>query len=110
MKIPLRIQFFSLRQKLPKGQAGAVACACLRRELSGEPDAGNPHVRFDEGRGDFKSPSYSTGLRYKSCVVNVAFLSHDRREWSFSSRESILGRKVGMMEVLGNQLTVVSSQ
>jgi len=24
-------------------------CECLRRELSGEPDAGNPHVRFDEG-------------------------------------------------------------
>jgi hypothetical protein len=28
---------------------------------SGEPDAGNPHVRFDEGRGDVESPSYSTG-------------------------------------------------
>ena len=28
---------------------------------SGEPDAGNPHVRFDEGRGDIESPSYSTG-------------------------------------------------
>src|SRR5450755_4328731 len=27
------------------------ACACLRREFSGEPDAGNPHLRFDEGRG-----------------------------------------------------------
>ena len=26
------------------------ACACLRREFSGEPDAGNPHLRFDEGR------------------------------------------------------------
>jgi len=25
-------------------------CARLRRELSGEPDAGNPHLRFDEGR------------------------------------------------------------
>src|ERR1700730_5725531 len=25
-------------------------CACLRREFSGEPDAGNPHLRFDEGR------------------------------------------------------------
>ena len=24
--------------------------ACLRREFSGEPDAGNPHLRFDEGR------------------------------------------------------------
>src|ERR1700676_4187407 len=28
----------------------ATACAYLRRELSGEPDAGNLHVRFDEGR------------------------------------------------------------
>ena len=27
---------------------------------SGEPDAGNPHVRFDEGRGS-SDPSYSTG-------------------------------------------------
>jgi hypothetical protein len=28
---------------------------------SGEPDAGNPHVRFDEGRGTGLVPSYSTG-------------------------------------------------
>jgi hypothetical protein len=28
-------------------------CACLRRELSGEPDAGNLHLPFDEGRGTF---------------------------------------------------------
>src|SRR5262249_56705373 len=27
-------------------------CACLRRELSGEPDAGNLHLWFDEGRVD----------------------------------------------------------
>jgi hypothetical protein len=27
----------------------------------GEPDAGNPHVRFDEGRGTVLVPSYSTG-------------------------------------------------
>jgi len=39
------------------GTSGAVGaapsfgvCACLRRELSGEPDAGNLHLRFDEGR------------------------------------------------------------
>src|SRR5216684_2758644 len=25
-------------------------CACLRREFSGEPDVGNLHLRFDEGR------------------------------------------------------------
>ena len=36
------------------GKAGADPsigyCACLRRELSGEPDVGNLHLRFDEGR------------------------------------------------------------
>ena len=52
------------------GAAGADpslgACACLRREFSGEPDAGNPLVRFDEGRVSRAalrrhSLSYSTG-------------------------------------------------
>src|SRR5208337_3174052 len=28
-----------------------TTCACSRRESLREPDAGNPHVRFDEGRG-----------------------------------------------------------
>jgi hypothetical protein len=36
------------------GEVGAGSsvgyCACLRRERSGEPDAGNLHLRFDEGR------------------------------------------------------------
>ena len=33
------------------GAAPSVGCcACLRREFSGEPDAGNLHLRFDEGR------------------------------------------------------------
>lgn len=36
------------------GEVGASPsigyCACLRRELSGEPDVGNLHLRFDEGR------------------------------------------------------------
>jgi len=36
-------------------------CACLRRELSGEPDVVNLHLRFDEGRGTCSVPSYSTG-------------------------------------------------
>ena len=39
-------------------------CACLRLELSGEPDAGNLHLRFDEGRVGRaivgRPPSYST--------------------------------------------------
>jgi len=34
-------------------------CACLRRELSGEPDAGNLHLRFDEGRVGRGLPSPS---------------------------------------------------
>jgi hypothetical protein len=41
---------------------------------SGEPDAGNPHVRFDEGRGAAKVPSYSTGsvdsARYRAATVS----------------------------------------
>jgi len=28
-----------------------TTCACSRRESLREPDAGNLHVRFDEGRG-----------------------------------------------------------
>ena len=27
----------------------------------GEPDAGNPHVRFNEGRDELNPPSYSIG-------------------------------------------------
>ena len=43
-------------------------CACLRRELSGEPDAGNLHLRFDEGRvgratGVAFSPTLPINLR-----------------------------------------------
>jgi hypothetical protein len=30
---------------------------------SGEPDAGNPHVRFDEGRGDVHVPLLLYGLQ-----------------------------------------------
>ena len=36
-------------------------CACLRREFPGEPDAGNLHLRFDEGRVGTRLLSYSTG-------------------------------------------------
>jgi hypothetical protein len=40
-------------------------CACLRRELSGEPDVVNLHLRFDEGRVGRalgrRPLSYSTG-------------------------------------------------
>ena len=47
------------------GWSSTGTCACLRRELSGEPDAGNLHLRFDEGRvgrAVTRRPlSYSTG-------------------------------------------------
>ena len=36
---------------------GWATCACLRRESLREPDAANPHVRFDEGRGSRASAS-----------------------------------------------------
>ena len=49
-------------------------CARLRRELSGEPDVGNLHLRFDEGRGTFLVPSYSTGSQ-----TNGARLANQRR-------------------------------
>ena len=35
---------------LAKESTVPLNCACLRRELPEEPDEGNPHVRFDEGR------------------------------------------------------------
>jgi hypothetical protein len=33
-----------------------VPATAERRQFSGEPDAGNPHVRFDEGRGRRRRP------------------------------------------------------
>src|SRR5260370_40781760 len=52
------------------------ACTCLRREFSGEPDAGNLHLRFDEGRvgrASHRPLSYSTGS-----VGDEAALCHPR--------------------------------
>ena len=34
----------------PGADPSVEYCACLRRELSGEPDVVNLHLRFDEGR------------------------------------------------------------
>src|SRR5690242_14313890 len=39
-------------------------CACLRREFPGEPDAGNPHLRFDEGRVG-RAPALPSLLLYR---------------------------------------------
>ncbi|MGA2610630.1 MAG: hypothetical protein ABSH01_24560, partial [Terriglobia bacterium] len=36
---------------------GGTTCACSRRRSLREPDAGNPHVRFDEGRGALSATS-----------------------------------------------------
>ncbi|MCY2945623.1 MAG: hypothetical protein NT142_14015, partial [Planctomycetota bacterium] len=49
----------------------ASAHACGKRDL-GTPDAGNSHVRCDEGRGDRRGPalSYSTG-KYSSSSKRV---------------------------------------
>jgi hypothetical protein len=41
--VPLPANLSSLREKLHQ------KAKCLRSEFPGEPDAGNPHVRFDEG-------------------------------------------------------------
>ena len=70
------------------GEAGANSsighCACLRRELSGEPDVGNLHLRFDEGRGTFSVPSYSTfgegmasGRTYADRLRDFGFSDYD---------------------------------
>src|SRR5512133_1100541 len=54
-------------------------CASLRRELSGEPDVGNLHLRFDEGRGTFRSPPT---LPAQTERPKGAVLTPTRRPWS----------------------------
>src|ERR1022692_3756210 len=51
--------------------------ACLRREFSGEPDVGNLHLRFDEGRVGRGLPSPSLLLYRLSnpCEINATILS-----------------------------------
>src|SRR5439155_7257342 len=51
--------------------ADGAACACLRRASLREPDAGNPHVRFDEGRGNRASASVPL-LLYRHPRLSVA--------------------------------------
>src|SRR5690242_21603995 len=46
------------------------ACACLRREFPGEPDAGNPHLRFDEGRVG-RAPALPSLLLYRLVKTTV---------------------------------------
>ena len=76
-KVPLR----RLGRPQERRRPGAVGadpsigtCACLRRELSGEADAGNPHLRFDEGGSGSRCArrplSYSTGSLRGSYTPN----------------------------------------
>lgn len=66
-------------------------CACLRRELSGEPDVVNLHLRFDEGRAGRATrvafsptlPIGSTGETTKNRLTRGGFLMEATtvREW-----------------------------
>src|SRR5208337_4644933 len=60
--LPASQRYDGLRSDETSGSDRAVSggwptCACLRRESLREPDAANPHVRFDEGRGSRASAS-----------------------------------------------------
>ena len=69
-------QLFQLRQKLGQKAKQVTACACFRRELSGEPDAGNLPVRFDEGRMSRASASLTLLLYRLSRLTSLTFTSH----------------------------------
>jgi hypothetical protein len=44
-------------------------CVCLRQEFPGEPDAGNLHVRFEEGEGSLHTERPSLLYREKCSVM-----------------------------------------
>src|SRR5229473_8707667 len=78
-------------------------CACLRLELSGEPDAGNLHLRFDEGRVGRaivgRPPSYSThegGKKHRQKpefpLTGAGLLMEDAEETSPRLQRSVSGR------------------
>ena len=52
-RIPLPVKLSSFRQKLYRKAKlePLMASVCLSEKFKGKPDAGNPHVRFDEGEG-----------------------------------------------------------
>jgi len=64
---------------------------CPRRELTGKPDAGKPHVRFDEGRG--YGPAYSTG----SCNERHFFVLFANLVVSVVHRGKIVASSVAVM-------------
>lgn len=49
--------------------------------MVGKPDAGNPHVRFDEGGGPWARP-YSTRCRW---LAHPGRIQHQKRAWAASS-------------------------
>ena len=53
-------------------------CACLRREFSGEPDAGNPHLRFDEGRVRRSRKLLVTTVTLESAMAADASIGESR--------------------------------
>jgi hypothetical protein len=62
-------------------------CACLRRQLSGEPDAGNLHLRYDEGRaGRANRVAFSPTLPARPEAV-VERYRHTRNAPRTSSRD-----------------------
>ena len=69
-----------LRQKLgqkAKQEPSIGHCACLRREFSGEPDAGNLHIRFDEGG---RKPQPLAGSSSRTLPVLKGFLNRAREQ------------------------------
>ena len=64
-RIPLPVKLSSLRQKLyRKAKLDLfMASVCLSEKFKGKPDAGNPHVRFEEGEGSPPSLLYCISVR-----------------------------------------------
>jgi hypothetical protein len=61
-------------------------CACLRRNRSRKPDAGNLHVRFEEGSGALGLRSYSTS---KSFWFSETQIENMAANWWAGGRSSL---------------------
>jgi hypothetical protein len=59
-------------------------CACLRRELSGEPDVVNLHLRFDEGRA-----GRATRVAFSPTLPVTFFGGTTRKSKSFPGGKSL---------------------
>ena len=77
----------TVRRKASLGCAtGAVGaalsvrkCESLRHELSGEPDVGNPHLRFDEGRAVAQLVQHSLLLQAVENDLKAAHAAYNLR-------------------------------